>query len=100
MSNELSQMDYEAVERVAKGFKDSGVLLQGIDKAIDALLLMLRTTSFVGLISAAMLESYTNSVQTELNKLVDIFNEMSGDLSKTVQATRERDEQIGTKFTN
>lgn len=97
---DLAQMDYEAIERVAKGFRDSGEMLQNIDRFIEALLTTLRVECFVGLVSTAMLDNYVNSVRTKLNEVVKTFMEMSDDLVKTVAQTRQTDERIGGTFTN
>ena len=98
MSSDTSQINYQALLNTVKGFKESGELLQGVDKLIEGLLVSLKAQWFIGLVSTAMFDSYVNAVRTQLNDVVKTFIEMSDDLDKTVAEYRRRDEENATKF--
>ncbi|MDZ4671167.1 MAG: hypothetical protein SH821_09870 [Phototrophicales bacterium] len=98
MSSDVSQIDYEAVRGVAEGFNQSGETLQGIDRAIEGFLTMLKSQAFVGMVSTAMLNSYINDVRTQLNEVIKTLLEMSNDLKAGVGIREDVDTGNSAKF--
>lgn len=95
---EVSGMDYEAVLKAAQNFDEAGSKLKKVDIALEAALRVLQTTFFTNLVGGAVVASYIRSLQGPIQELANKCTEMSGDLQKTVQDTRERDSEVSNLF--
>jgi len=99
-NGDRTEIDYEALLDVAKGFTDSSDLLKNIDDFIEGLLAALKSEFFIGLISATMFEAYTTAVRTRIQTVIGTFNEMSDDLKRVVPADILDQLERKTKYTS
>lgn len=80
----IGKMDYERVESIAKGFEEAGNILKTIDTALQALLMILRTTAFIGLVGGIAVERYISGIQPIVKELSQYCLDDSQDLRQAI----------------
>jgi hypothetical protein len=100
MAGNVSQIDYEAVAKSADGFETVGTTLAVVNTALEAAMMILRTTAFIGLVGGAAVERYLANIQPKVEKLSQKCKEMSGDLREVIRIRQQTDEANATNFTN
>jgi hypothetical protein len=100
MAIEGVYMDTEAVGAMASKFKQLGDSLQGVSKALQMAMMILKTTAFVGLIGGLAVERYLAQIQPRIEKLAKKMVELSGDLEGAIRAYRDGDLTGSQRFAN
>jgi len=97
-SSEMVYMDTDAVRNMAKTFDTIGDVLDGVNKAMQALSTALKTTAFVGLVGGLAVAAYIDRIRPQVEKIAKKCEELSKDLNASV-AAYERGDAIGsTRF--
>jgi len=97
MANEV-HMDTEAVGRIGKTFGDLGEIVDAVNKVLEGLLMVLRTTAFVGMFGGWALQSYIEQVQPYVERLANQLKEIGKDVLGAVQAFENGDAEGSTRF--
>ena len=91
-------MDIPAVRNMAKSFGNIGEVLDAVSKVLEGLLMILRTTAFIGLVGGFALIGFIEMVKPHIEQMAEKCQELMEDLNKSVDAY-ERGEALGaTRF--
>jgi hypothetical protein len=93
MANETF-MDKDAVRNIASGFETASEVLNAVAAALEAAMMTLKVTAYVGLVGGAALERYIANIKPKVEKLAKTCEEMSNDLRQAV-SLREQAEAAG-----
>ncbi len=91
-------MDTDAVRDMAKNFGTIGEVLQGVNKALEALSNILKATAFVGLVGGAALAFIIDSTRPQIEDIAEKCEEINKDLDVSVAAYERGDELGSTRF--
>ncbi|MEW5987097.1 MAG: type VII secretion target [Chloroflexota bacterium] len=91
-------MDLEAVRGMAKNFGVVGNVLKGVSMALEAAMLVLKTTAFIGLVGGFAVERYIASIKPQIDRLAEMCEELNGDLDKSAAAYENGDQVGSTRF--
>jgi hypothetical protein len=91
MSDNVSQIDYEAVRKSANGFQTAHQTLTVVNITLEAAMMLLRTTAFIGLVGGFAVERYLANIQPKVQRLAEKCMEISEDLEQTVLIHQSKD---------
>lgn len=91
-------MDIPKVRDIAKGFGNLGELLEGVSKALQTLLMVLKTTAFIGLVGGFAVSNFIEMIKPHVDRMADKCHELDKDLHTSVDAYERGDEQGATRF--
>ncbi len=91
-------MDIPAVRGMAKSFDNISDVLHGVAKVLETLANILKATAFIGLVGGAALLLIIEHVRPHVEEVADKCEELSGDLSASVDAFERGDELGATRF--
>ena len=91
-------MDIPAVRGIAKTCNDVGETLDTVNKTMETLVTVLRTTAFMGLVGGLALAQFIESIRPYIEKVSQECLEMSKDLGVSVDAFERGDQQGATRF--
>jgi len=98
MAGQVIQMDYEAIEKVAKTYDNTAKTLTAIGKALKIAIEILRATAFLSAGTALALANYLENILKKVNKLIKLCNEFAGDLRRAVQDHKNGDSKGKSYF--
>jgi hypothetical protein len=98
MAQNVSQIDYEAVERSAKGFESVGETLAAVNTALEAAMMVLRTTAFMGLVGGTAVERYLANIQPKVAQLSRKCQETAEKLRQAIAIRRQTDDGATNPF--
>lgn len=91
-------MDIPAVRTMAKNFGTVGEVLGMVSKVLEALMLILNTTAFIGLVGGAAVAHYINMVKPRIDEMAAKCEELMVDLNASVDAYERGDALGATRF--
>lgn len=91
-------MEVPAVQKLSTDFKKFSDLLNLINKALEVLANILKTTAFIGLVGGAAVLHFIETIKPQIKSMADLCAELSRDLSTTVKAFQEGDMQGANLF--
>lgn len=91
-------MNVPELQNIAKTFKTLEQVLQGVLKALEVIVNMLKTAAFMGLVGASSIAYFINSLKPPIKEMAERFSELSDDLKASVDAYERGDEQGATRF--
>ena len=91
-------MDIPAVRNMAKSFGNIGEVLDAVNQVLEGLLMILRTTAFIGLVGGFALMSFIEMVKPHIEEMAEKCKELMDDLSKSVDAYERGDALGATRF--
>lgn len=98
MSVDEVYMDVPAVRGMAKSFGNISTILQAVVKALEALIMTLKTTAFIGLVGGQSLICFLEMIKPHIEQIAEKCTELNSDLDASVDAY-ERGDQLGaTRF--
>jgi hypothetical protein len=91
-------MDYEAVQAMADGFRNSSEVLEGVSRALEAAISILKASAFFGLVGNAALAHYLEGIKPNVDRLAATCEEMNLDLIGAIVALRDGDYSGSQRF--
>jgi hypothetical protein len=87
-------MDYDAVRGISNGFDDAAQVLDAINKALEAAMMTLKMTAFVGLVGGFAVQAFIEQLQPRVEFLARECQEYAEKLNTAIQ-TAQQAEQAG-----
>jgi len=91
-------MDIPAVRIVAKNFGAISEVLNMVSKVMEALMLILNTTAFIGMVGGAAVAHYIDMVKPHIDEMAKKCDELMTDLNSSIDAFERGDTLGATKF--
>jgi len=91
-------MDIPAVRTMAKNFGNIGEVLEAVNKVLEGLLAILRTTAFIGLVGGFALMAFIEIIKPYIKQMADKCQELMQHLNKSVDAYERGDALGATRF--
>lgn len=91
-------MDIPRVQNMAEAFGNFGEVLQGVAKALEIAISILRTTAFVGLVGGFAVERYLSMVKPRVENLAKKMEELQKDLKGAIRHYQNGDESGSRRF--
>jgi len=91
-------MDIPAVRQMAQNFGQIGEVLEAVNAALEALLTILKTTAFIGLVGGFALIRFIQVIKPHVKKMSDKSKELNRDLLASVAAYERGDQRGATRF--
>lgn len=91
-------MDVPAVRDMAKNFGTIGEVLNTVAKVLEALVLILKTTAFIGLVGGYAVAQFIDSIKPHIEQMAEKCEELSKDLGASVDAFERGDALGATRF--
>jgi hypothetical protein len=91
-------MDIPAVRQMAQRFGQIGEVLQAVNAALEALLTILKTTAFIGLVGGFALIQFIQMIKPHIKRIADKCQELNKDLVASVGAYERGDQRGATRF--
>ena len=91
-------MDIPAVRTMAKNFGTISEVLEAVNKVLEGLLMILRTTAFIGLVGGFALMAFIELIKPYIKQMADKCQELMEDLYKSVDAYERGDALGATRF--
>lgn len=98
MSVQEVYINVPVVRDMAKNFGRIGILLQGISKTLEALIITLKIAAFIGRVSVQNEIQYFETLRPYIEKLSQKCTELNSDLDASVDAYERGDELGATRF--
>jgi len=91
-------MDIPAVRQMAKNFGQIGEVLQAVNAALEALVTILKTTAFIGLVGGFALIQFIEMIKPHVKRMADKCHELNQDLDSSVVAYERSEKRGATRF--
>jgi len=91
-------MDYQAVQQMADGFNTASDTLQGVSKALEVAIAVLKASAFIGLVGNIALSRYLEGIKPNVDRLSATCEEMSMDLMGAIISLRDGDTSGSQRF--
>lgn len=91
-------MDIPQVQKVAESFGNFGEILQGVAKALEAAITVLKMTAFVGLVGGFAVERYVNMVKPRVENMAKKMHELQGDINGAISNYQTGDDSGSKRF--
>ena len=91
-------MNVPEVRGIAKTFNTLNDVLQGVLKALEAIVTLLKGAAFMGLVGASSIAYFVESLKPPIEEMADKFEELNKDLNQSVDAYENGDGQGATRF--
>jgi len=99
MGDEIS-MDVPAVQDLSRKFNNFSNLLNAINKMLETLATILKTTAFIGLVGGAAVLQFIETIKPQIKEMAEFCAELSRDLKTTVDAFQNGDMKGANLFTS
>lgn len=84
-------MDVPAVRDLAKNFGTISEVLNTVSKVLEALMLILNTTAFIGAVGGAAVANYIDSIKPHIDRVAAKCEELMGDINASATAFENGD---------
>jgi|SRR5665648_35921 len=91
-------MDIPQVQKMAESFGNFGEILQGVAKALEAAIMVLKMSAFVGLVGGFAVERYLSMVKPRVENMAKKMLELQGDLKGAISHYQTGDETGSARF--
>lgn len=91
-------METDRVESIADGFERAADVLRMVSKALEAAMMLLKSTAFIGMVGGMAVERYIATIKPQIDDLADYCDEICGDLHTAVQLFINGDEEGASRF--
>jgi hypothetical protein len=91
-------MDIPAVRGIAKVCSDVGETLDTVNKTLETLVTVLKTTAFMGLVGGLAVAQFIDSIRPFIEQTAQKCLELNKDLTTSVDAFERGDQQGATRF--
>lgn len=97
-AGDLVYMDVPAVRDISKGFSTISDVLKNVAKMLEVLTNILKTTAFIGLVGGYAVAQFIDMIRPHIEDMSEKCEELSKDLSASVDAYERGDQQGATRF--
>lgn len=91
-------MNVPEIRGIAQTFNTLNDVLQGVLKALEAIVTLLKGAAFMGLVGASSIAYFVESLKPPIEEMAQKFEELNKDLNQSVDAYERGDEQGATRF--
>ncbi len=91
-------MDYNAVQNMADGFRNSSDVLKGVSQALEVASSILKATAMFGMIGNLALARYLDGIKPNVDKLAATCEELNLDLIGAIASLRDGDYSGSQRF--
>lgn len=91
-------MDIPQVQKMAQAFGNFGEILQGVAKALEVAIMVLKMTAFVGLVGGFAVERYLSMVKPRVENMAKKMHELQDDVNGAINNYQTGDESGSKKF--
>ncbi len=91
-------MDYDAVQKMSDGFRTSSETLEGVSKALEVAIAVLKASALFGLVGNAALAQYLEGIKPNVDRLAATCSELSQDLMGAIVSLRDGDYSGSQRF--
>lgn len=91
-------MNVPDVRAIAKTFNTLHEVLQGVLKALEAIVTLLKGAAFMGLVGAGAIAYFVETLKPPIQEMAQKFQELNKDLNQSVDAYERGDQQGATRF--
>jgi hypothetical protein len=91
-------MDVPEVRNIAKKFDEISDVLNAVAKVLEGLLMILRSTAFIGLVGGYALMMFIEMVKPHIEEMARKCAELFRDVNASVDAYERGDQQGATRF--
>lgn len=91
-------MDIPAVREIAKQFNTISEILTTVNQVLEALILTLKTTAFIGLVGGYAVAQFLEMIKPHIQEMASKTAEISRDVDASVTAYENGDTQGSTRF--
>lgn len=98
MAQEGIYMDVPAVQSMADGFRGAGEVLNGVSTALEAAIMILKVTAFIGLVGGFAVEHFLSQIQPKVKVLAEKCDELNMDLIGAIVSYRDGDDSGSKRF--
>ena len=91
-------MEVPAVRQMGKNFQAISEVLSTVNKVLEAMLMILKATAFIGLVGGTAVAGYIEMIKPYIENMVQKTAELSKDLNASVDAYERGDAQGATRF--
>ena len=91
-------MDIPAVENIAKILGRVSDVLNAVNKVLEGLVLILKTTAFIGLVGGYAVIQFIESIKPYIKQMADKCEELDRDVRASVAAYERGDALGATRF--
>jgi hypothetical protein len=91
-------MQVPAVRDMSKNFSTISDVLNTVSKVLEGLVNTLKTTAFIGMVGGYATIQFIEMIKPHIDEMAEKCEELSGDLSASVDAYERGDEQGATRF--
>ena len=91
-------MDIPQVQKLAESFGNFGEILQGVAKALEAAIMVLKMTAFVGLVGGFAVERYLSMVKPRVENMAKKMHELQRDVTGAINNYQTGDESGSNRF--
>lgn len=98
MNRDEVYMEVDAVRNMARLFESISQILKGVAMALQALMMVLKTTAFVGMVGGLAVERYIAQIKPQIDNLSQKCSELGNDLGASATAFENGDQAGSTRF--
>jgi nucleoside recognition membrane protein YjiH len=91
-------MDIPAVRDIAKTFDTVSDVLAVVNKALEALAMILKTTAFIGLVGGLAVLHFIETIRPYIQQMAEKCAELCTDLNTSIDAFENGDQEGATRF--
>ena len=91
-------MNIPAVENIAKTLGRVSDVLNAVNKVLEGLVLILKSTAFIGLVGGYAVAKFIESIKPYIKQMADKCEELDKDVSASVAAYERGDALGATRF--
>ena len=91
-------MNVPDVRSIAQTFNTLNDVLRGVLKALEAIVTLLKGAAFMGLVGAAGIAYFVESLKPPIEEMSRKFQELNKDLTQSINAYERGDQQGATRF--
>ena len=91
-------MSVPDVRNMAKTFGNIGDVLDAVNKVLEGLLMLLKSTAFIGLVGGYAVIQFIEMIKPHIEEMAEKCQELMDDLSKSVDAYERGDALGATRF--
>ena len=84
-------MDIPQVQKIGKDFSTFGDLLDGVSKALQAIIMVLKATAWISFGATEALAQYLDQIQPNFTKAAETMRTLSSDVNSAINAYQNGD---------